>query len=125
MKKEFLEFVNRLMVAAPEVVEKYMTDDIKEYLIMLAAEKAEKEELTEKGKAILRFMQTSEAKMFKARDVAEGLGVASRAISGSFRKLVENGFCEKVGDSPAIYTLTEKGKNYIFEGENLNNEENN
>jgi hypothetical protein len=28
------------------------------------------------------------------------------------RKLVTDGFCEKVGSDPVIYTITEKGKNY-------------
>ena len=50
--------------------------------------------------------------MFKARDIANELGVSSRGISGSLRKLVSDGFCEKIGSNPAVYTITEKGKNY-------------
>ena len=53
--------------------------------------------------------------MLKARDIAEGLFVSSRAVSGSLRKLVTDGFVEKVGQDPAIYTITEKGKNYNIE----------
>ena len=50
--------------------------------------------------------------MFKAKDIADGLYISSRAVSGSLRKLVTDGFCEKVGTDPVVYTLTEKGKNY-------------
>ena len=50
--------------------------------------------------------------LLKARDIAEGLFVSSRTVSGSMRKLVADGFVEKVGQDPAIYTITEKGKNY-------------
>jgi DNA-binding PadR family transcriptional regulator len=33
-------------------------------------------------------------------------------VSGAMRKLVTDGFVEKMSDEPVIYTLTEKGKNY-------------
>jgi predicted transcriptional regulator len=49
--------------------------------------------------------------MWKARDVAEGLFISSRAVSGAMRKLVTDGFVEKVGESPVIYSITENGKN--------------
>ena len=64
------------------------------------------------GKIILDYMQKSDSPMLKAKDVAEGLFISSRAVSGSLRKLVNDGFCEKVGTDPVVYTLTEKGKNY-------------
>jgi DNA-binding PadR family transcriptional regulator len=41
--------------------------------------------------------------------------MSSRTISGAMRKLVNDGFVEKIGKDPVIYTLTEKGKNYIIE----------
>ena len=51
-------------------------------------------------------------------DVAEQMGISSRGASGTMRKLVNDGFCEKIGQDPVIYSLTEKGKNYVIEGEN-------
>jgi predicted transcriptional regulator len=57
-------------------------------------------------------MQKSDVPMLKARDVAEGLFISSRAVSGSLRKLVNDGFCEKVGQDPVVYALTDKGRNY-------------
>ena len=49
--------------------------------------------------------------MWKARDIAEGLFVSSRTVSGAIRKLVTDGFVEKVGQDPVIYSITEQGKN--------------
>ena len=65
---------------------------------------------------ILRFLQeNTEKNMYKARDIADSLCISSRGVSGSMRKLVADNFVEKLGDSPAIYSITEKGKNFIIE----------
>ena len=71
-----------------------------------------KPEITDNGKVILDYMQKSDCSMLKARDIGEGLCVSSRNISGALRKLVTDGFCEKMGQNPVVYTLTEKGKNF-------------
>lgn len=116
MKKEFVNFVNALMEAAPEVAEKLMTDEIKQYLDALTNTAKEKPELTDNGKLVLAYMQEHlETVTWKAKDIAEGLFISSRTVSGSMRKLVTDGFAEKLGESPVIYTLTEKGKNYKIE----------
>jgi DNA-binding MarR family transcriptional regulator len=110
MKNEFIEFVKALMAAAPEV---HMSDEAATYFEALCStDVIEKEEITENGKTILEHMQKSEMKTFKAKDIAEDLFISSRAVSGSLRKLVNDGFAEKIGQNPVIYTLTEKGKNY-------------
>ena len=104
MKKEFLYFVNELMKANPELTETLMTDDIRAYLDLLKDVKDEKPVITENG---------------LAKDVADQIGISSRGVSGAFRKLVNDGFCEKIGKDPVIYSLTEKGKNFkMIEGEN-------
>jgi Mn-dependent DtxR family transcriptional regulator len=36
-------------------------------------------------------------------------------VSGAMRKLVTDGYVEKVGESPVIYMLTEKGKNITID----------
>ena len=56
--------------------------------------------------------------MYKARDIAEGMFVASKSVSGAMRKLVTDGYVEKIGKDPVVYTITEKGLNVKFEGEN-------
>ena len=116
MKNEFIEFVNALIAAAPETADKLMTDNVRAYLAALTDSKADKPVLTDNGKMILKYMQENlNTPMMKAKDVAEGLFVSSRAVSGSLRKLVSDGFCEKVGTDPVVYALTEKGKTYKIE----------
>ena len=78
----------------------------------------EKNEMTEQGKRILSFMQENKEKYhnsFKSKSIANDLGISSRAVSGSMRKLNTDGYIEKIGDSnssPCIYSLTEKGCNF-------------
>jgi len=76
---------------------------------------------TDNGKVVLKYMQECGTPMLKARDIAEGLFISSRGVGGALRKLVTDGFCEKVGQDPVIYALTEKGKNYVIENEGENN----
>ena len=49
--------------------------------------------------------------LMKARDIAEGMEISSKTVSGAIRKLVSDGYVEKVGQDPTVYTLTENGKN--------------
>ena len=99
-----------------------MTDNIIAYLNILKEIKDEKPILTQNGIPILRYLQEhQDVKLWKAKDLAEQMGVSSRGVSGSMRKLVSDGFCEKIGNSPSVYMLTEKGKNYHIE-ENIEGE---
>ena len=116
MKQEFLDFVNALIEANPEVANKLMTDNVKMYLDILKNEKkTDKPVLTDNGKVVLKYMQECGTPMLKARDIAEGLFISSRGVGGALRKLVTDGFCEKVGQDPVIYALTEQGKNIEIE----------
>ena len=45
------------------------------------------------------------------KDIAEGLFISSKSISGAIRKLVTDNYVEKVGENPSVYSITEKGKN--------------
>ena len=81
-----------------------------------ADESGEKPLFTDNGKLIIKFLQDNQTTpMWKARDIAEGLFISSRAVSGAMRKLVSDGFVEKVGQDPVIYSLTENGKNINIE----------
>ena len=115
MKKEFLDFLNALMEAAPSVVEEKMTENVKAYIDALTDKKNEKPEITDSGKLILKWLQNAPAGIYKSKDIAEGLFVSSRNVSGAMRKLTTDGFVEKVGSDPVLYTITEKGKNYNIE----------
>lgn len=120
MKQEFIEFLDALMRAAPEVVEEKGSETIMAYIEAMKENTKKQESLTENGARVLAFLQTADSLTFKAKDIGEALGVASRTVSGALRKLVNDGFVDKMGENPVIYALTEKGKNYNIteEGEN-------
>lgn len=93
-----------------------MTDNVIAYLNILKEVKDEKPVLTENGKLILKYMQERpDVRCWKAKDLAEQMSISSRGASGTLRKLVNDGFCEKLGAEPVIYALTEKGKTFIIE----------
>ena len=50
----------------------------------------------------------------------KGMFIASKSVSGAMRKLVTDGYVEKIGQNPVVYMITEKGKNVIFENEGEN-----
>ena len=95
--------------------DKEIPEEVKEFYNVLrasAADITEKSSLTVSGKMILEYLQKEERLSYKARDIAEALGVATRAINGGIRKLVTDGYVDKIGANPVIYVLSEKGKNY-------------
>ena len=113
MKQEFIEFINALMEANPEVVKEKLTPNVQAYLNALMDNSEEKPVLTDNGKQILMYMREhSDQTMWKAREIAIGLFISSRGVSGSLRKLVNDGFVDKIEGSPVIYSLTEKGKTF-------------
>lgn len=78
--------------------------------------KKEKPLFTDNGKLVLTYLRNnSETLTWKAKDIAEGLGVASRTVSGAIRKLVNDGYVVKVSTDPVIYGLSDKGRNIIIE----------
>jgi DNA-binding MarR family transcriptional regulator len=116
-KQEFIKFVEEVMDAA-HITEADMPENVKLYWDVLFASSLEVDKplFTDNGKLIMKFLQDhQETPMWKARDVAEGLFISSRAVSGAMRKLVTDGFVEKVGQDPVIYSITEKGKNIDIE----------
>ena len=75
--------------------------------------KANKPQFTDNGKLILKAMienNEERANMFSAKQIAEYAFITSRQVSGAIRKLVTDGYCEKVGQDPIIYSLTDLGK---------------
>lgn len=73
----------------------------------------QKTELTENGAKVLKFMQENYQKynnIFKAKEIGEGLFTSGRSVSGSMKKLIAEGFVEKIGGDPVSYAITDKGK---------------
>ena len=74
--------------------------------------------MTENGKKLLSWMQENVDTMtnlFTSKEAAEALFTSGRSIAGSMRKLVNDGYVEKIGKDPVQYSLTEAGKNYKFD----------
>lgn len=120
--EEFLNFFDELVSKNQPLS---IPVNVQEFYDMLKASdiKVEKPAFTELGLSILAYLQNSDIKSLKAKDIAEGMNISSKKVSGAMTKLVNDGYLEKLNSgSPIIYNLTEKGKNLnLFEikGETL------
>lgn len=78
----------------------------------------EKPAFTENGARVLQWMKDNEDhynNIFKAKEIAEGLFLpSSRSVSGSLRKLINDGYAEKMGANPICYALTTKGRECLI-----------
>jgi DNA-binding MarR family transcriptional regulator len=72
-----------------------------------------KPKFTKNGALVLKFMQENYEtynNIFSAKSIGEGMGISSRGASGALRKLVTDGYVNKIGETPVCYSLTDKGK---------------
>lgn len=72
--------------------------------------------ITEKGLNVLKFMVANRDRynnIFKSQSIAADLGISSRTVSGTMRKLVADGFVHKEGQNPVCYSLTEQGAQMV------------
>ena len=108
-RQEFIDFVENIIDTTPNLK---MPDGARIYFEALKDNKnSSKPMFTENGKLILQlFKDNLDTELWKAKEIAERLFISSRTASGAMRKLVSDGFVEKVGANPVIYTITQKGK---------------
>lgn len=116
-KNDFIDYVKTI------VKEEELTEEALKFWNYFKENKdVEKPLFTENGKKIFIFLKNNLDKdLWKAKEIADQMGISSRAVSGAIRKLVSDGFVEKVSVDPIIYTLTELGKNYNIEESENNN----
>lgn len=119
-KEKFIKIVEDLFTEVNDIQDKEIDQDAWDYLETLKTQKTKTRsvEITENGKAILEYMQGAIEKFdnnFLSKEIAEGLFTSSRSVSGAMRKLVTDDFVEKSEDSPIIYSLSEKGKDFKIE----------
>lgn len=109
-KQKFIEWVtlNTNVDDMPEDVASYWNG------LILTKEK-EKPAFTDNGKMILQFLQTAVGTHYTSKEMAEAITLSSRTVSGAMRKLVNDGYVEKVGADPVVYEITEKGKAVTWE----------
>ena len=115
-KQKFIEMVEMLINAynAQNGVETPLNSDALAYF----EKTKEKVAFTDNGKLILQYMIDNieqYSNLFKARDIADGTFISSRSVSGSMRKLITDGYVEKMGAEPIVYSLTDLGKSVKFE----------
>ena len=112
-KSEFIEFIKD---QTKQININDWPTGAKEYWELFIKEK-EKPEFTDNGKLILKYLQETDSTQHEqtAKDIGEGLFISSRRVSGAIRKLVTDGYVEKVSQDPVIYALAEKGKNKIVD----------
>ena len=114
-KKE--KFIHEVIAAIDGLEEKtperYFSEDALDFWngLQMSGDNA-KPKFTENGKLVLRYLKDNKDtynNLFKAKDVGEGLGISSRTASGAMRKLVTDGYVEKVGADPVVYAITTEG----------------
>jgi Fic family protein len=109
-KEKFIEEIIKMLEDSPE---KYLSADALDYWNGLQVSgDPSKPKFTENGKIVLQYMTDNKNNynnLFKAKDIGEGLGISSRTASGAMRKLVTDGYVEKIGESPTVYSLTSSG----------------
>ena len=103
-KQEFIQFVEKFVTDMPEGAQR-------NFEAMKSVPEKEKPIFTDGGKQILKYLQEnhSDGESVMAKAIAEGMGVSSRSVSGAIRKLVNDGFVEKVSTDPVLYSITAKG----------------
>lgn len=109
-KEKFIEEISKMLEDAPE---KYLSADALDFWNGLQIVESGKPKFTENGKLILFYLKENKEvynNLFKAKEVGEGVGISSRGASGAMRKLVNDGYIEKLGENPAVYALTVLGE---------------
>ena len=110
-KEKFIEVIDNLIANGLEL-------DEEANAFYLEFKKMNQKVLTEKGRIILLYMRKEENlfnNIFKAKDIADGIGISGKGVSGSMKKLINDGFVDKIGANPVCYSLTDLGKNFNIE----------
>ena len=116
-KSEFIDYVKALISAQEGDPIEPSEDAAAYWEAPCGGNTEDKPTFTDNGKLIMKYLQElpADAPMMKAKEIAEGMFVSSRAVSGAMRKLVTDGFVEKVGQDPVMYALTDAGRNIKIE----------
>ena len=106
-------FINEVLALAGNAPEKVFSQDALDFWngLQVSGDNT-KSKFTENGKMVLNYMKEHKNQynnLFKAKDIGEGLGISSRTASGAMRKLVTDGYVEKVGTDPIVYAITTAG----------------
>lgn len=112
-KETFIFEVQRAIEKTGNSVEDWFSEDGLDYWrgLQMTGDNG-KPKFTENGKLVLKYMQDNKDtynNLFKAKDIGEGMGISSRTASGAMRKLVTDGWVDRIGENPTVYALTQSG----------------
>ena len=109
-QQEFLNFWNYLVHDVAGEIE--VPADVQAYInaISKTEESGAKPLFTDNGKSILAWMKEAPVAMYRSKDIAEQIMISSKSVAGAMRKLVNDGYVEKIGNNPVVYQITDKGK---------------
>lgn len=112
-KEKFIDYVEQNLFSKVDYDE--LDSDVKTYWEALKmVQDTEKPKFTDNGKLILEYLQSlpdGEQHPLKSKDIAEAIFISSRSVGGAMRKLVSDGYVEKIGANPTLYMITDSGKN--------------
>lgn len=94
-----------------------LSEDAMKFLNNLKEKNDNGVKLTEKGRKIFEYMINNleeQANNFSAEAIANGIFINPKSVGGSMRSLIKEGLVEKIGSSPAIYSITEKGEKCLI-----------
>lgn len=114
-KSDFITIVQKEIFDRPDIwLENYpdtWDNAAKFWELFKQGENIEKPLFTENGKIILKHMQDNlDVETWNAKSLADGIGISAKSITGGMRKLIHEGFVEKLGTNPTTYEISEKGK---------------
>ena len=113
-KKEiFIQTIDDLIKDNPNAFSK----EAMEYWEEFKAEPASKN-ITEKGILILKYMANNKDlynNVFTSQLIGAGMQLTGRSVSGSMRKLVSEGYVNKLDAKPIAYQITEQGMQKALE----------
>ncbi len=107
-KDIFIETVEKMFEAYPMNVPPEAIDFFEDYK---KGKSSNKKEITSKGINLLVELKNIND-WITAKALGDRLEISGRSVSGTMRKLVEDGFVEKRCGNPASYRITEKGINF-------------
>ena len=98
-----------------EIYTKYFSPEALKFFNELKeqTENNENKKFTESGKKILKCMQDNNEKylnIFSSKQIGELLFMPPRSVSGSMKKLLNEGYVEKKSRNPVTYGITDLGK---------------
>lgn len=117
-KKE--TFINEVLALTGDSPESIFSPDALDFWNGLQLGNEGKSKFTENGKIVLSFMKENKDNynnLFQSKTIGEAIGISSRTVSGAMRKLVTDGFVEKLGQNPVTYSLTQSGVDIRFDEE--------